>query len=636
MSAIYGIWRFDGTQVDPGDIDRMGATMAHRAIDGRNSFIDGAIGLGHGLARETREDAHDAQPLHDRDAGLILVADARIDNREALAELLAIDPTSLATLPDSALILHAYRRWGAACAAQLLGDFAFAIWDVAARKLVLGRDHMGQRYIHYHHGEGFFAFASEPKALLSLIEVPRALNDAAIARLLCLDFQSADGATMFQGITGLLGGTTLTIAADRPPKEQRYWTIGPDPAHLDHDDAYYVRTYRQLLAEAVACRVRRAIAPPGLLLSGGFDSSAIAALSGPALPPGMKLVTVTSALAPGSNDPRDARAKVEWCLQTMPHLDHCWFVRTTETPFDDFEQLCRALDRPPDPTCHVSRAFHQSLAARGCRVMMDGFGGDQTLNPRRHRALSALLARGRIGRFVREVRASAARENVPARSLAWIAVRQVLPRPARRWWRRIRHGPAAFSRNFYAAPPLLARMVKSRLLLPPDLLRLYERQDARALDVAMLHAIQRLPHPNQAIESASCGLLLTNPMLDKRIVAFGQAIPEHLHFADGRMRHLARLALQDILPPALLAAARGQEYFDPSFRDTVDGMTAAITDLITRMADNPVLNNYIDVDRLRADQQAGQLLDGPPSQALRLINTLRIARYIDWFDRQNR
>ncbi|MBX9730450.1 MAG: hypothetical protein K2X59_03910 [Sphingomonas sp.] len=631
MSAIYGIWRFDDARVNESDISRMGATMAHRTSDGRDHFIDGSIGLGHGLLLETREDAFDAQPLYDRDAALVLVADARIDNREALAALLAIDTATLATLPDSALILQAYRQWGEACAERLLGDFAFAIWDVRARKLVLGRDHMGQRYVHYHQGDGFFAFATEPKALLSLADVPRTLDEGTIARLLCMDFTPAGGATIFDGIKGIAGGTTLTITADGGVTTRRYWALAPDPAHLDQTEDYYVRTYRNLLAEAVACRVRRAIAPPGLLLSGGFDSSAIAGLSGPALPAGMKLVTVTSAGALGSDNPHDGRPKAEACLEIMPHLDHHWFGLANEPSFD-LQTLGRSGDRPGG----IFDALYQIFAAQGCRVIMDGFGGDQTINPRRNRALAALLARGRIGRFAHELLATARQEKVSKRSLLIKVRRQIVPRSLRRLWRLLRNGPATRDPGFYVAPTLAKRMVAEGKLWRPNLLSLYERNDEGALDRIVLDASQHWPCPNQTIEAATAGLLLTRPMLDKRIVEFGLAIPEHFHFRNGRQRHLARLALRDVLPAMLRTGPMGQEYFDPNFRTTVEGMIGAISESIAALDNNSSLRAYIALDVLQKNSAAGQLLGEQPGRYVRLINTLQIARYIDWLDRQNR
>ncbi len=155
MSGIFGILRSDGGEVSERDLERMGNTLAHRGPDGRKFVADGAVGLGHCLMRVNNEDLFEAQPLRDREAGLTLVADCRIDNREDLAEAFGLSFADIRDMPDSAFILRAYKKWGDDCAEHLLGDFAFAIWDGRAKRLLLGRDHMGQRYIHYHQAKSF-------------------------------------------------------------------------------------------------------------------------------------------------------------------------------------------------------------------------------------------------------------------------------------------------------------------------------------------------------------------------------------------------------------------------------------------------------------------------------------------------
>jgi asparagine synthase (glutamine-hydrolysing) len=163
MSGICGIYCFDGAPVAPRDVDRQMTALAHLGPDRTQTWLAGPVGLGHLMMRITREDAIDPQPL--RDGALALVADLRLDNREELAAALSIADVTLAAMPDSALLLSAYKEWGADCVEHLIGDFAFAVWDSVARTLTLARDHMGQRHIFYHQGEGFFAFAAEIKGL---------------------------------------------------------------------------------------------------------------------------------------------------------------------------------------------------------------------------------------------------------------------------------------------------------------------------------------------------------------------------------------------------------------------------------------------------------------------------------------
>lgn len=289
MSAIFGVLRFDSADASPRDMERMSNALAHRGQHGRRFIVDGPAGIGHCLTRVNREDQFDVQPLSD--ASVALAADLRIDNREDLAAELDVDKTRLAVLADSALLLSAYQRWGVNCAAHLLGDFAFAIWDASARKLVLVRDHIGQRYVHYYRCDDFLVFATELKALFAYPDVPRILSELQIGRLLLRDPAPGGGATTFEGICGLTSATIMSFGLDGVADRRRYWQLGPDPIHQGRSEAYYIEAYRRVLSEAVACRIRRAIKPVGLLFSGGYDSAAVAGLAGPVVAPlGRKLI----------------------------------------------------------------------------------------------------------------------------------------------------------------------------------------------------------------------------------------------------------------------------------------------------------------------------------------------------------
>ena len=203
----------------------------------------------------TREDRFDSQPLVDPEAQLLLVADLRLDNREALAATLGLSPSSLTELPDSALLMAAHRRWGENCAEHLIGDFAFALWDGRARRLLLCRDHMGQRHLFYHQGDALpgLRHRRSKAALEALAEVPRVLShEIGLARRALVErrYRPA-GATLFVGIEALPGGTTMSIEASGAARSRRYWTPHAAEAHLGRDEAYYRRGVPfQVLAEA--------------------------------------------------------------------------------------------------------------------------------------------------------------------------------------------------------------------------------------------------------------------------------------------------------------------------------------------------------------------------------------------------
>ena len=639
MSAIWGILRFDGAAVADSDLDRMGAAMPGRSGDGRATLLDGAVGLGHGLLRITHEDAFEQQPLYDRDAGLVVVADCRIDNRVELATALALDPNTLATMPDSALVLHAYRRWGDACAAHLIGDFAFAIWDVARKRLLLARDHMGQRALFYHLGDGFIAFATDIAALWAAPAVPRVLDEVWLGHFANHWRVPLAGRTPLSGIRGVCGGTTLTIAADGTVAETRYWSPHADPAHIGHDDAYYVTNYRKILEEAVACRVRRLVDPPGLSLSGGFDSGSIAALAGPALPEGGKLVAVSSVMPERAEGwPRDPRPWVERCKRDMPHLDVHYVEFHDQNPLDRLEEYFAANGGLPVGTAPYADAqCCVALRAAGVRLTMDGHGGDYTLNDRGQMALAHLAAQGRLPNLLTEMRAH---RRATGESWASIGVRRValplMPGPVRAVVEAARRGFRRKASLLMLKDAFVARLVDKGVIVPAE--RFSTRASTRDTRPGKIDLLTRMSGQAPALAglAAAHGLDLTRPFFDKRVIEFALAVPQHLDVRGGRNRYLACAALGDVLPREFQDRSRGN---DRTIDDPLSLDDGRLRDAITHLAITGAAD-YFDFTRLRSmlDRATDPAVADQPTreQARReAILSIVFARYVAWIEPRN-
>jgi asparagine synthase (glutamine-hydrolysing) len=132
--------------------------------------------MGHTLLATTPESLLERLPLKHERSGCVITADVRLDNRPELLNALDLGEQG-PVAGDAGLILAAYLAWGTACVERFLGDFAFAIWDPRQRRLFCARDHLGMRPFYYHHSAcRFFAFASEPLAILELPQAPRRVN----------------------------------------------------------------------------------------------------------------------------------------------------------------------------------------------------------------------------------------------------------------------------------------------------------------------------------------------------------------------------------------------------------------------------------------------------------------------------
>ena len=634
MSAIFGILRLDDAAVSERDLERMGNALASRGPDGRRFVAQGSVGLGQCLLRVNKEDLFERQPLRDLAADLTLVADCRIDNRDELATTFDIPAQQLRDMPDSALVLRAYQEWGETCAEHLLGDFAFALWDGRVRKLVLARDHMGQRTILYHRGKDFFAFASNFNALWALPEVPQRLSTERIAAGLIgvARLNHVPGTTGFDGVEGLRGATVMTIGAGGEVASRRYWEPRPEPTHENCDEAYYVAAYRRVLGEAVGCRVRRLLHPPGLLFSGGYDSAAVAGLAGPALAAsGRRLIAVASVMPEDYRGSiRHARRWVELCARDMPYLDVHYYTREALDLVADLDRGFIESGLPLGPYGIVNGAMIAIAARAGARLIMDGHGGDYTLNPRGNGHLAILVKAGLLRRFLTELRA-----HRQATGQSWGAaivsevVRPLLPGTVA-FLRRIRFARRppwsdsainqAWAEQLFASGTLVARQ-------------------ARAADPrSRLLATQRRIMDSAASNSERAGVQLSRPFHDKRVVELAAAIPQELYVKNGRNRYLACAALRDVYPPEFQTRWRKNDDEIPDFQRIVKTAEPQLLAEIDRMQRSEELRRYVDFDNIRhllAARDADDHNSGWEPETQRAIASFTHARFLDWTARRN-
>lgn len=629
MSAVFGLLRRDGAMAAARDVDRMANALAHFARDGCDTVVLGELGLGVCRTVLRAFDLRDVQPVSDPAGHVTLAASVRLDAREPLGAELGIDPDQLAQLPDSALLLQAYLRWGDAFATHLLGDFVIAIWDERRRRLLLVRDHMGQRDLFYHLGEDMLAFAPDIAGLWALADVPRALDDAMLCSALTQEFVAPPGATLFHGIQTLAGGHMLIAEPGRPPVIRCYWEPTADPVHLDRDEAYYVEAYARVLGEAIADRLTGLSHAPGMLLSGGYDSSAIAGLArAPLARSGQQMTAAASVMPPGySGTIRHAGPWVDLCERDMP-----WIAvrRVTREGLDPLEAMTtRLAERHPLPSPYgaVNDALYGELAGAEVRLAMDGHGGDYTLNPLGSAALARWLAIGRLRRFWRELRAH---RRLTGQSIAAAMQREVVPRLLPKWMRRWR----------------MRRSAGPGLAVQPAFVASFAMPSRRALpDLTDMHGpmLATLNHVRSGSGSAAAyarhGLILTRPFHDKRVVELALAIPQDLYVKDGRNRYLACQALRHIYPAEFQQRGRRRDDLFPDFQAAIHRAKPEILADIDRMEASASLTAMIDFPRLRALLHARGADDhnsGWEAETHAAMNAYSIARYVEWFRRDNR
>ena len=266
---------------DRADLERMTARLAHRGPDAAGYHLGEQDGLHLGHRRLAIIDlACGAQPMATRDGRLVIVFNGEIYNhRELRAELEERGCVFESDHSDTEVLLHGWREHGEAFVSRLNGMWAFALWDADRRRLFLSRDRFGKKPLYWFRRGGTFAFASELTALLEHPSSPRSLSRVAVEKFFAYALIPAPHSCV-EGIWKLPAGHNLLVEAGAPPRVSRYWRFILEP------DEALARRPESDLAEELLDRLERAVqrrlmadVPLGVFLSGGVDSTAVAALA---------------------------------------------------------------------------------------------------------------------------------------------------------------------------------------------------------------------------------------------------------------------------------------------------------------------------------------------------------------------
>lgn len=276
MSGFAGIFHRDGASVERALVQSFADFLAFRGPDALGVCADGSVGMAHALLRTTYEALTEQQPASL--AGRYwMVADARLDARADLIEKLQrarqkVRPNA----PDSELILLSYATWGTPCVDHLRGDFSFALWDAGHKQLFCARDHFGIKPFYYAQLDQLFLFSNTLNCLRLHPRISHELNDSAIGDFLLFGLNYDNSTTTFRDIQRLPPAHTLTVSASGL-QVKRYWVPPTDGRIRYAKPEEYVENFQSILEAAVADRLRAERV--GILLSGGLDSSSVAAVA---------------------------------------------------------------------------------------------------------------------------------------------------------------------------------------------------------------------------------------------------------------------------------------------------------------------------------------------------------------------
>ncbi len=278
MCGICGEFRFDGLKADLAAVDRMTDRLQQRGPDHVGSYSDGALGFGHRRLSIIDLSERSNQPMVDPELGLAVVFNGAIYNyRELRHELQALGHHFFSD-GDTEVILKAYREWGEECPGHLHGMFAFAVWDMRAKRLFLARDRFGIKPLYWSADARRLRFASNLQALTAGGGVDTAIDPVALHFQYTLHGVVPAPRTILAGVRKLEPAHTLTIATDGRHRLRRYWELNATREASPRAEDEWVQVVHDALREAVRKRNDVADVPVGVLLSGGLDSSLLVAL----------------------------------------------------------------------------------------------------------------------------------------------------------------------------------------------------------------------------------------------------------------------------------------------------------------------------------------------------------------------
>lgn len=553
MCGINGIvhTKGSGRTVNVERLIAMRDSLSHRGPDASGVFADGRVGLGHRRLSIVDLRSGD-QPMFNDDRSLVIVYNGEVYNHADHRSDLLSRSYRYHSTSDTETILYLYQEFGAECVHKLRGMFAFAIWDENKQELFVARDRLGVKPLYYVRDQsGSLFFASEIKALIEAGAVRPELNYSVLPEQLANHGTSYDE-TLFKDVRRLLPGHWLKWRDGRITIE-KFWDLEFDPKHDFPDEDAAVGEWYEMFRESVRLRLMSDV-PLGMFLSGGIDSSAIAAVMSDLVDDPIKTFSVGFA-EQEANEFSFARQ-----VARRFNTDHHEITITPDQFFDALPQLVWHEDEPLGFEASVPLYFVSKLAQEHVKVVLTGEGSDETLaGYARYRKALTLLGYGeKYEALTPEFVRGAVRSGVAA--LPGVLNRKL----ARTFLARDADVEDLFFDNFAIFGKrqqrgLFTRETAERIGGSSPYANLHHWLDQAGaeslLDRLLYVDIRSYLHEllmKQDQMSMAASIESRVPFLDHKLVEFAARLPEKMKLRGHDTKWILRKAMHGILPPEIL------------------------------------------------------------------------------------
>jgi asparagine synthase (glutamine-hydrolysing) len=553
MCGICGIFHSGRSQrVNRDTLVGMNEQIVHRGPDDDGFFVEENVGIA--MRRLSIIDIQTGhQPLSNEGENIWIVFNGEIYNHQDLRKELQGHGHRYRTKSDTETIVHLYEEYGTKCVEHLRGMFAFAIWDRAKRRLFIARDRLGIKPLYYRFEGKTLLFGSEIKTILAYPGVKPEFNAGALSEYLAFGYLAGEK-SMYAGIRKLMPGHILTIDEFGKLETSRYWELDVKVDDGSRPREYYVSRYREQLEQCVSSHLMSDV-PLGVFLSGGLDSSAIAALTTRLREEPIETFSV------GYGE--EAFSELPYARTIAEHLNskHHEVHLSRDEFFQTLPRLIWHEDEPIVWPSSVALYFVARLARERVTVVLTGEGSDETLGG--YTRYPWTLLNSRIDRVYRRLTPSVARrilrDGMEAFPLGAASKRKLehtfLMRDGASW-------PSFYFDNFYSA----FSAAEQDDLLTPEAKRMAGNAYAGSMRYwdhssgDLLHRLLYTDIKTYLVEllmkqdqmSMAASVESRVPFLDHALVEFTASIPAKYSTQGMAGKCILKSAVEDLLPGSIV------------------------------------------------------------------------------------
>ncbi|MFM7022562.1 MAG: asparagine synthase-related protein [Flavobacteriales bacterium] len=584
MIYYYGVFDLQGQNNIGGDIDAMNASVSPFDFKEIDHWWESNIFLAQKYFAVTPEAMGESLPLHHPDYNLTLVGEIRLDNRQELFSLLNI-PARLVS--DAQLVLEAYWRWKENCAAYLLGDFAFAIYDATAQRIVCCRDHFGTRSFLYFYNGKKFVFSSRSTHILPAEGVDGGINKTKLASMIYMPVKNSCWEEDWcENILLLPAGTTMIVDKEGLRKK-KYWTPSPGKELKFKNEAEYAEAFRAIFFKAVEDRLRSSY-PVSALLSGGLDSSSIVAVAAKILEKQNKTLHTYSVVLP---DPQDKTLKDERFyidqFKSFPNIEINYVTAPGKGFFSDMHVLEQEVVPPILNSRHfLYDAFAEELRKKGSQVLLDGSGGEMGASMYGDGVYPEMLLKGRWLGLLRELNA---RKKLTEKTLQRIFLGEVI-RPFIKTQKTYKFDLDNHCLHADVIPELLDIINKTEIT-NPAILSAFPKKN----HLEILKSIQVKAQGTYSYREIDFRF----PLKDKRLLEFCLNVPSHFKMKNGYHRYLVRAGLEGILP-AEIQWRTSKMAMDTAYNRRFKAQLSEVRDFLNSIKANDPVRRIVDIEKIKS------------------------------------